>query len=120
MEWAEGDFSTENVDKAERGTEIILHLRDDEDEFLNDWRLRSIIRKYSGSHQLPIMMRSKRPVTMPMASHNRPVTRWEPVNRASAPWTRSKTNISPGAVWRILQTCRTRFLRPAGPDPCAG
>ncbi len=90
----EGDFSIENVDKAERGTEIILHLRDDEDEFLNDWRLRSIIRKYSDHITLPIMMR-KAPGYDADGKPQPASDEMEPVNQASALWTRSKTNISP-------------------------
>ncbi|PPC84972.1 MAG: molecular chaperone HtpG, partial [Methylotenera sp.] len=52
----EGDFTLEAVEKASRGTEITLHLRKDEDEFLNDWQLKSIVRKYSDHITLPIVM----------------------------------------------------------------
>jgi molecular chaperone HtpG len=52
----EGDFTLEATEKPSRGTEITLHLRKDEDEFLNDWQLKSIIRKYSDHITLPIVM----------------------------------------------------------------
>ena len=49
----EGDYTLENVEKPERGTQVVLHLRDDEDELLNEWQLRSIITKYSDHISLP-------------------------------------------------------------------
>ncbi|MEY3884107.1 MAG: hypothetical protein RLZZ379_1385, partial [Pseudomonadota bacterium] len=49
----EGDFTLETADKATRGTEVVLHLRADEDEFLSDWKLKTIIRKYSDHITLP-------------------------------------------------------------------
>lgn len=86
----EGDYTLEDADKASRGTEIVLHLRDGEDEFLNDWKLKSIIRKYSDHIILPIVMKK---------------TEWkdgaevvtdedETVNKASALWARSKNDIT--------------------------
>ena len=53
----EGDFTLEDADKATRGTEIVLHLREGEDEFLSDWKLKTIIRKYSDHITLPIVMK---------------------------------------------------------------
>jgi len=53
----EGEFTLEDADKASRGTDIVLHLREGEDEFLSDWKLRSIIRKYSDHITLPIVMK---------------------------------------------------------------
>ncbi len=55
----EGDFSVEAIDKATRGTTITLHLREGEDEFLSDWKLKSIIRKYSDHISLPILMKKE-------------------------------------------------------------
>ncbi|MHB9119132.1 MAG: molecular chaperone HtpG [Burkholderiales bacterium] len=78
----EGDFSVETVEKAARGTEIVLHLRADEDEFLGDWRLRSIIRKYSDHITLPILMKTEGK------------DEEETVNQANALWTRPKSEIS--------------------------
>ncbi len=78
----EGDFSVETVEKAARGTEIVLHLREGEDEFLGDWRLRSIIRKYSDHITLPILM------------HAEDKDEDETVNQANALWARPKSEIS--------------------------
>jgi molecular chaperone HtpG len=88
----EGDFNIENVDKAERGTEIILHLRDGEDEFLNDWRLRSIIRKYSDHITLPILMQKS--ASVDAEGKEQPSNETEAVNQASALWARPKNDIS--------------------------
>jgi len=55
----QGEYSLETVEKASRGTEIVLHLREDEDELSNGYRLRTIIRKYSDHIMLPIVMRSE-------------------------------------------------------------
>jgi len=54
-----GEYSIENVEKAERGTEVILHLREGEDELLSSWQLKSIIRKYSDHIQIPILMKKE-------------------------------------------------------------
>jgi molecular chaperone HtpG len=88
----EGDFAIENVDKPERGTEIILHLRDGEEEFLNDWRLRSIIRKYSDHITLPILMTKSANVDAEGKEQVSEET--EAVNQASALWARPKNDIS--------------------------
>ncbi len=88
----EGDFAIENVDKPERGTEIILHLRDGEEEFLNDWRLRSIIRKYSDHITLPILM--KKSSTPDAEGKEQASEETEAVNQASALWARPKNDIS--------------------------
>jgi molecular chaperone HtpG len=53
----EGDFTLDTVEKASRGTDVIMHLRKEEDEFLNDWKLKSIVRKYSDHITLPILMK---------------------------------------------------------------
>jgi molecular chaperone HtpG len=97
----EGDFTIEAADKASRGTEIVLHLRADEDEFLNDWQLKSIIRKYSDHITLPILMHKtewkegetgddgvQKPGEMVTLDE------FESVNKASALWARSKNDIS--------------------------
>lgn len=88
----EGDFNIENVDKPGRGTEIILHLRDGEDEFLNDWRLRSIIRKYSDHITLPILM--KKSASVDTEDKEQAGDEVEAVNQASALWARAKNDIS--------------------------
>ena len=88
----EGEYSIEAVDKAGRGTEIVLHLREDEGELLNDWRLRSILRKYSDHIAIPIEM-----LSTPEAADGdepAPAAVFEPVNQASALWARPKSEIS--------------------------
>ena len=80
----ESGYSIEPITKETRGTEVILHLREDEDEFLDGWRLRSIIRKYSDHVPLPIRMRKE----------DKPDGEWETVNKANALWTLPKNEIS--------------------------
>lgn len=87
----EGEYSLETVERPERGTEVILHLREGEDEFLDGYRLRNIISKYSDHITLPILMPKESPDGEDDASDE---IEWETVNRASAMWTRSKSEIS--------------------------
>jgi molecular chaperone HtpG len=89
----EGDFTIETIEKAERGTEITLHLREGEDEFLNGWRLRNIIRKYSDHINLPILM-AKEPVPNEEGEIDAADQGDETVNKATALWTLSKNDIS--------------------------
>jgi molecular chaperone HtpG len=86
----EGDYTLEAVEKAGRGTDIILHLREGEDEFLNDWKLKSIIRKYSDHITLPIIMKKSEWKD----GEQVPTDEDETVNKASALWARSKSDIS--------------------------
>ena len=82
----EGDFTVETVDKATRGTEVVLHLRPDEDEFLDGFRLRSIIRKYSDHITFPVMMIKE-------GDGKKEETEFERVNSAAALWTRPRNEI---------------------------
>ncbi|MDE2077800.1 MAG: molecular chaperone HtpG [Burkholderiales bacterium] len=88
-----GDFEVEAITKPTRGTDIILHLREGEDEFLTAWKLRSIIGKYSDHISLPILMQ-KEEWDKDKGEY---VLRdeWETVNKAAALWTRSKSDITP-------------------------
>ena len=86
----EGDYTLEAADKASRGTDIVLHLREGEDEFLNDWKLKSIIRKYSDHITLPIIMKKSEW----QDGEQVPTEEDETVNKASALWARSKSDIS--------------------------
>ncbi|MFV3307773.1 molecular chaperone HtpG [Pseudomonas sp. NY15181] len=84
----EGDFEVSTVEKAGRGTRIVLHLKDGEDEFADGWRLRNIVKKYSDHIALPI--------ELPKEHHGeeQPAeAEWEVVNRASALWTRPRTEV---------------------------
>ncbi len=92
----EGDYTIDAVKKASRGTEITLHLRKDEDEFLNDWQLKSIIRKYSDHITLPIMMQKSEWKEGADGKGGEMVLtdEFEVVNKASALWARSKNDIT--------------------------
>ena len=87
-----GEFEVEHITRAERGTSVILHLRDEEDEFLKTWRLKSIISKYSDHISLPILMRKEE--WNPDKAESTLSDEWETVNKAAALWTRSKGDIS--------------------------
>ncbi|MHB8534581.1 MAG: molecular chaperone HtpG [Sulfuricaulis sp.] len=78
----QGEYNIENVDKPARGTEVTLHLRADEDEFLDDFRLRAIVHKYSDHITLPIVMKAEGK------------DEDETVNKASALWARPKSEIT--------------------------
>jgi len=85
----EGDFTVEVIDRAQRGTEVTLHLREGEDEFLSNWKLREIIRKYSDHITLPILMKKER---WDEEQKAQVVTdEDETVNQASALWSRPKS-----------------------------
>jgi len=91
-----GDFEVEDIERAQRGTAVILHLREDAEEYLNGWKLKQIISKYSDHISLPILMEkeewkegeNEQPGDMVKTGE------WEPVNQASALWTRPKKDIT--------------------------
>jgi molecular chaperone HtpG len=87
-----GDFEVESIDKPQRGTDVILHLREGEDEFLSAWKLRGIVGKYSDHISLPILMQ-KEEWDQEKGEH---VVKdeWETVNKAAALWARSKSDIT--------------------------
>ena len=91
----EGDFEVATVDKAERGTRIVLHLKAAEEEFADGWRLRNIVKKYSDHIALPIEL----PIESSSAAESGEEqdqsgeVEWETVNRASALWTRSRSEV---------------------------
>ena len=87
-----GDFEVETIDKPGRGTDVILHLREGEEEFLSAWKLKSIIGKYSDHISLPILMRKETWDEEKKAQV--PTDEWETVNKAAALWTRSKSDIT--------------------------
>ncbi|MDI3273112.1 molecular chaperone HtpG [Pseudomonas sp. RT4P38] len=86
----EGDFEVATVEKAERGTRIVLHLKSGEDEFADGWRLRNIIKKYSDHIALPIELPKE---VAAVEGEEQPAVEWETVNRASALWTRPRTEV---------------------------
>ncbi len=91
-----GEFEVETIERAERGTSVTLHLKDDATEYLNTWKLKSIISKYSDHISLPIRMpkeewkegENEQPGEMAMTGE------WETVNQAAALWTRAKKDIT--------------------------
>ncbi|KPJ90888.1 MAG: heat-shock protein Hsp90 [Gammaproteobacteria bacterium SG8_11] len=87
----EGDYTIENIEKKDRGTEVVLHLRKDEDDFLSGFRLRNIIHKYSDHITLPIMM--KKESYGEEKEKEKEMDELERVNQASALWTRPKSDI---------------------------
>ncbi|NBJ34767.1 molecular chaperone HtpG [Serratia fonticola] len=82
----EGDYTIADINKADRGSEITLHLREGEDEYLDGWRLRSVIGKYSDHIALPVEIETKN-------EEDGTVT-WEKINKAQALWTRSKADVT--------------------------
>jgi molecular chaperone HtpG len=99
-----GDFEVETITQAERGTKIILHLRDDAEEYLSAWKLKSVINKYSDHISLPIRMRKeewkdgdviegdpsggRQPGEMVLTDE------WETINQANALWSRPKKDVT--------------------------
>ena len=100
IEWesqGEGEFTIADIDKPERGTEITLHLRDDETEFLESYRLRGIVTKYSDHISIPVEL-YKEPVPESEGPDGEKIEaqpgEWEAINKATALWTRDKSEIS--------------------------
>ncbi|HEY9447066.1 MAG TPA: molecular chaperone HtpG [Burkholderiales bacterium] len=87
-----GEYTVETAERHARGTEVTLHLREGENELLNGWQLRSIIRKYSDHITLPIVM--KKEEWDKDKNENRPTDEDETINQASALWARPKSEIT--------------------------
>ncbi|EKO3450394.1 molecular chaperone HtpG [Vibrio fluvialis] len=87
----EGEYTVETITKANRGTDIILHLRDEGKEFLSEWRLRDVISKYSDHIGIPVYIQSN---VLDDDDKESGETKWEQINKAQALWTRSKSEIS--------------------------
>ncbi len=113
VEWVsagEGEFTTAKIEKSNRGTDIILHLKEDEKEFLDDWRLKSIVTKYSDHISVSVeMLTPEVPaveaqeekkddegnVIQPAVEAREAIpAKWEAVNKATALWTREKADIT--------------------------
>jgi molecular chaperone HtpG len=94
----EADFSVEPFDKAERGTTVVLHLRADAEEFADNWRLRSIIKKYSDHIAIPVLMQKQQPADNDKDDDKKAeqdaAPEYETVNTATALWTRPRSEIS--------------------------
>ncbi len=92
-----GDFEVETITRADRGTSVILHLRDDAEEYLSTWKLKSVIGKYSDHISLPILMKKEEWKEGEDNKGGEMVTtdEWETVNKASALWSRPKKDVTP-------------------------
>jgi molecular chaperone HtpG len=101
----QGEYSIEPVERPARGTEVTLHLREDEDELLNGWRLRSIIGKYSDHISLPIMMPKE-------STEEGEEPGEEMVNRASALWARDKKEITEDEYTEFYKHVAHEFSEP--------
>ena len=88
----QGEFSIAATTKESRGTEVVLHLRADEDEFLSGWKLREVLRRYSDHISLPVEMLKEE--WDEKTSEMKTTGEWEAINQASALWTRNKSDIT--------------------------
>ncbi len=112
-EWisaGEGEFTTASIEKSNRGTDIILHLKEDESEFADDWRLKSIVTKYSDHISVSVEMLTAaesaveavaevkddegKVTTYGVEARDAVPAKWEPINKATALWTREKSDVS--------------------------
>ncbi len=87
-----GEYELETITKATRGTDVTLHLREEEAEFLSTWKLKSLISKYSDHLNLPVLM--QRETWDAEKSEQVKTEEWETVNKAAALWARSKSDIT--------------------------
>jgi molecular chaperone HtpG len=87
-----GQFEVETITRPQRGTDVTLHLREGEEEFLKTWKLKSIVSKYSDHISLPILMRKEEWVAEKAESVLK--DEWETVNKAAALWARAKSDIT--------------------------
>ncbi|MCV6621459.1 MAG: molecular chaperone HtpG [Cellvibrionaceae bacterium] len=93
----EAEFSVENIERSERGTTVVLHLKDDASEFADDWRLRSVIKKYSDHISLPVeMLKQGSPAAEDgeEKADSAEAPEYEVINTATALWTRSRSEVS--------------------------
>lgn len=107
IEWhskGEGEFDIRAIEKAQRGTDIILHVREDAKEFIDEFRLRGIITKYSDHLSIP--------VEMPERDDDGKLTEWKAVNSGQALWTREKSEISDDEYKEFYKTIAHDFEDP--------
>lgn len=90
----EAEYSIDAVEKADRGTRIVLHLKDDQLEFADGWRLRSIVKKYSDHISLPVQMLKETPPAEEGKEEEVKEPEFEAINTATALWTRSRSDVS--------------------------
>lgn len=114
-----GEFEVQTIDKATRGTDIILHLRDDALDYLESWKVKQIINKYSDHISLPIQMQKEVWQEEEVAEGEEPkggqmvkTDEWEAINSASALWTRSKSEISDEQYIEFYKNLSHDFAEP--------
>lgn len=107
-----GDYSVEMVEKAGRGTDVILHLKDGEDDFLNAWKIKSIIRKYSDHITLPIQMEGEK--WDEEKKEQVPTGELETINQANALWARAKSDITEEQYQEFYKHVAHDFENPLG------
>ncbi|MEW6205979.1 MAG: molecular chaperone HtpG [Pseudomonadota bacterium] len=113
VEWeskGDGEFSVEAIEKTDRGTQIILHLKADQDELLSGWKLKSILTKYSDHISLPIQMLKEE--WDEEAGGMKATGEWENVNKANALWARSKSDITAEQYNEFYKTISFDFADP--------
>ncbi|MFN4330010.1 MAG: molecular chaperone HtpG [Limnobacter sp.] len=113
IEWeskGDGEFSVEGIEKESRGTQIILHLKADEDELLSSWKLRSILTRYSDHISLPIQMIKEE--WDEEAGQMKAGSDWEAVNKANALWARAKSDITPEQYNEFYKTISFDYADP--------
>ncbi|MEJ8854879.1 molecular chaperone HtpG [Variovorax robiniae] len=109
-----GDFEVETIERPQRGTSVTLHLREDADDYLNAWKLKQVIGKYSDHISLPILMEKEE---WKEGENDQPgdmvkTGEWEPVNKASALWTRAKKDITPEQYSEFYKTISHDYEAP--------
>ncbi|HBO72756.1 MAG TPA: molecular chaperone HtpG [Acinetobacter sp.] len=114
-----GEFEVQTIDKTTRGTDIILHLRDDALEYLESWKVKQIINKYSDHISLPIEMQKEVWQEEEVAEGEEPkggqmvkTDEWEAINSASALWTRSKNEITDEQYIEFYKNLSHDFAEP--------
>ena len=114
-----GEFEVQQIDKASRGTDIILHLRDDALEYLESWKVKQIINKYSDHISLPIQMQKEVWQEEEVAEGEEPkggqmvkTDEWEAINSASALWTRNKSEITDEQYIEFYKNLSHDFAEP--------
>jgi molecular chaperone HtpG len=115
VEWyskGEGEFDIKTIDKAKRGTDIILHVRDDAKEFVDEWRLRSIITKYSDHLSIPVEMPEAADDEEADNKADKKAAKWAAVNSGKALWTRDKADISDEEYQEFYKTIAHDFDEP--------
>ena len=113
---ADGEFTVEHIERPERGTTVVLHLKEDTREFCDAWKLRSLVRRYSDHLAFPVLMpkdvASKEIAGKDGAAAGVEPLDWEPVNEAKALWTRPRTEIKDEEYREFYQHVTHDFAEP--------